>query len=105
MACAATFLAFSALQGPNSVMVRPHPVVWRLVYGMAILYLLALVFLLFQGKDEARSLLKVCSPYCICVHLQSCACIVLLQTRIEALGCINLAVHMTSSMCEVTQLL
>jgi hypothetical protein len=59
MAVAATFLAFSALQGPNSVMVRPHPVVWRLVYGLAILYLLSLVFLLFQGKDEARRLLKV----------------------------------------------
>ena len=65
MACAATFLAFSALQGPNSVMVRPHPVVWRLVHRLAILYLLALVFLLFQGKDEARALLKVLSlPHC-----------------------------------------
>jgi hypothetical protein len=59
IAAAGTFLAYSALQGPNSVMVRPHPVVWRLVHGIGILYLLGLVFLLFQGKDEARALLKV----------------------------------------------
>lgn len=62
-AVAMTFLGYSALQGPSSVMVRPHPVVWKLVHGIAILYLLALVFLLFQGKDEARALLKVRTPY------------------------------------------
>lgn len=60
-AVAMTFLAYSALQGPSSVMVRPHPVVWKLVHGIAILYLLSLIFLLFQGKDEARALLKVCT--------------------------------------------
>lgn len=62
-AVAMTFLGYSALQGPSSVMVRPHPVVWKLVHGIAILYLLSLVFLLFQGKDEARALLQV-RPSC-----------------------------------------
>lgn len=40
-------------------MVRPHPAVWRIIHGMVILYMLALVFLLFQNADDARLLLKV----------------------------------------------
>lgn len=59
MAMAAAYLAYSAVHGPSSVMIRPHPNVWRVVHGFCTLYLLALVFLLMQGKDEARRLLKV----------------------------------------------
>ena len=40
-------------------MVRPHPGFWRIMHGVVILYLLALVFLLFQNVDDARQLLKV----------------------------------------------
>lgn len=43
-------------------MVRPHPAVWRIVHGMIIIYLLALVFLLFQNVGDARQLLKVSTP-------------------------------------------
>jgi hypothetical protein len=39
-------------------MVRPHPGFWRIVHGVVILYLLALVFLLFQNVGDARQLLK-----------------------------------------------
>lgn len=30
------------------VLIRPHPAIWRLVHGMAVVYLVALTFLLFQ---------------------------------------------------------
>jgi Phosphatidyl serine synthase len=59
LAMAVAYIGYSAVQGPRSVMTRPHPTFWRTVHGVATIYLLALVFLLMQGKDEARRLLKV----------------------------------------------
>ena len=56
---------YSFLQGPSTSMVRPHPGFWRIVHGVVILYLLALVFLLFQNVDDARQLLKA-SGCCQC---------------------------------------
>lgn len=47
------------LQGPTTGMVRPHPAVWRLVHGVMVLYLLSLIFMLFQDVGDARLLLKV----------------------------------------------
>jgi len=44
----AVFLAYSFLQAPSTVLIRPHPAIWRLVHGMAVVYLVALTFLLFQ---------------------------------------------------------
>ncbi|KAG6496421.1 hypothetical protein ZIOFF_044288 [Zingiber officinale] len=46
----AVFLAYSLLQAPSTVLIRPHPAIWRLVHGMAVVYLVALTFLLFQVK-------------------------------------------------------
>jgi len=43
-------------------MVRPHPVMWRLVHGVVVVYLLALVWLLFQDLDAARLSLKHLYP-------------------------------------------
>jgi phosphatidylserine synthase 1 len=43
-ACLA-FLVFSAVALPNGPFVRPHPVVWRVVLGVSVLYLCALVAL------------------------------------------------------------
>lgn len=50
---------YSVVQGPRTSMVRPHPAVWRLVHGAAVLYVMALVWLLFQTVDAARQALKV----------------------------------------------
>ena len=52
-------------------MVRPHPAVWKIIHGVVILYMLALVFLLFQNADDARLLLKVRRPpvWQPCSHL------------------------------------
>ncbi|RZB43563.1 CDP-diacylglycerol--serine O-phosphatidyltransferase 1 isoform C [Glycine soja] len=45
----AVFLAYCLLQAPSTVLIRPHPAIWRLVHGMAVVYLVALTFLLFQS--------------------------------------------------------
>ncbi|KAG1346956.1 putative B3 domain-containing protein [Cocos nucifera] len=44
------------------VLIRPHPAVWRLVHGMAVVYLVALTFLLFQNRDDARQFMKYLHP-------------------------------------------
>ncbi|KAL6626606.1 hypothetical protein ACP70R_030332 [Stipagrostis hirtigluma subsp. patula] len=71
----AVFLAYSFLQAPSTVLIRPHPAIWRLVHGMAVIYLVALTFLLFQGcfhpllprieprtRDDARQFMKYLHP-------------------------------------------
>lgn len=56
------FLMYCALQLRDTSLRRPHPVVWRIFQGMAILYLLAVTFVLMQTPDEARQLLRVLDP-------------------------------------------
>ncbi|PKA49263.1 phosphatidylserine synthase 2 [Apostasia shenzhenica] len=56
------FLAYSLLQAPSTVLIRPHPSIWRLVHGMAVIYLVALTFLLFQNRDDARQFMKFLHP-------------------------------------------
>ncbi|XP_039122836.1 CDP-diacylglycerol--serine O-phosphatidyltransferase 1 isoform X2 [Dioscorea cayenensis subsp. rotundata] len=58
----AVFLAYCLLQAPSTVLIRPHPAVWRLVHGMAVVYLVALTFLLFQNRDDARAFMKFLHP-------------------------------------------
>ena len=55
LACA----GYSTVQGPSSPLVRPHPAVWRLIHGIIVLYLVSLIFLLFQDAHDARLFLKV----------------------------------------------
>nr|CAD1842716.1 unnamed protein product [Ananas comosus var. bracteatus] len=56
------FLSYSLLQAPSTVLIRPHPAIWRLVHGMAVVYLVALTFLLFQNRDDARQFMKYLHP-------------------------------------------
>lgn len=42
-------------------MVRPHPAVWRTIHGVLVLYVLLLVFLVFQDIHDARAFLTVSS--------------------------------------------
>ncbi|XP_006646210.1 CDP-diacylglycerol--serine O-phosphatidyltransferase 2-like isoform X2 [Oryza brachyantha] len=58
----AVFLAYCTLQAPSTILIRPHPAVWRLVHGMAVVYLVALTFLLFQNRDDARQFMKHLHP-------------------------------------------
>ncbi|CAH8382506.1 unnamed protein product [Eruca vesicaria subsp. sativa] len=45
----AVFLAYSLLQAPSTVLIRPHPAIWRLVHGMA-------------RRDDARQFMKFLHP-------------------------------------------
>uniref|UniRef100_A0A383VUJ3 CDP-diacylglycerol--serine O-phosphatidyltransferase n=1 Tax=Tetradesmus obliquus TaxID=3088 RepID=A0A383VUJ3_TETOB len=56
------FLGYSVVQGPRTSMVRPHPALWRLVHGAAVLYVLLLVWLLFQTAQDARQFMKHLDP-------------------------------------------
>ncbi|XP_020404709.1 CDP-diacylglycerol--serine O-phosphatidyltransferase 3 [Zea mays] len=58
----ASFLAYCTLQAPSTILIRPHPAVWRLVHGLAVVYLVALTFLLFQNRDDARQFMKLLHP-------------------------------------------
>ena len=58
-ACSCCLAGYSAVQGPSTCMVRPHPAVWRLVHGIMVCYLMFMVYLLFQTVDDARQFLRV----------------------------------------------
>ncbi|KAK9115061.1 hypothetical protein Syun_021858 [Stephania yunnanensis] len=58
----AVFLTYCLLQAPSTVLIRPHPAIWRLVHGLAVIYLVALTFLLFQKRDDARQFMKFLHP-------------------------------------------
>ncbi|GJX58924.1 CDP-diacylglycerol--serine O-phosphatidyltransferase 1 isoform X1 [Tanacetum coccineum] len=61
-AMVAVFLAYCLLQAPSTLLIRPHPAIWRLVHGLAVIYLVALTFLLFQTRDNARQFMKYLHP-------------------------------------------
>jgi phosphatidylserine synthase 2 len=50
VAAACVFILFSVLQMRDGLFVRPHKAFWRAMMGVAVLYLVALVFLLFQVR-------------------------------------------------------
>lgn len=59
---AVIFLVFAVCEFPDSIFRRPHPLFWRFIMGISLLYLLVLVFLLFQSLDDARHLLSYIDP-------------------------------------------
>jgi Phosphatidyl serine synthase len=58
----AGFLVFSMIQFRDGPFIRPHPAFWRVVLGVNLLYELALVFLLFQDLNSARSMMTYLDP-------------------------------------------
>lgn len=52
------FLSFHVMYGPTAPLTRPHPLVWRFVHGVCLVYLLSLVYMLFVNASDARLLLK-----------------------------------------------
>lgn len=52
------FLAFGALYLPDSILRRPHPIFWRLILALSILYLFFTIFILFQNREQAWIFLK-----------------------------------------------
>ncbi|PSN46293.1 Phosphatidylserine synthase 1 [Blattella germanica] len=56
------FLIISVLAFPNGPFTRPHPACWRIVFGMSVLYLLGLLFLLFQSYNTVNGILVWMDP-------------------------------------------
>ncbi|XP_023720724.1 phosphatidylserine synthase 1 [Cryptotermes secundus] len=56
------FLIISVLAFPNGPFTRPHPAVWRIVFGMSVLYLLGLLFLLFQSYKTVNGIMVWIDP-------------------------------------------
>ena len=52
------FLGYCALQLRDSLLLRPHPGIWRIVHGLGLLYLLGIVYLLVFPAHEARLILR-----------------------------------------------
>jgi len=52
------WLALGMTIMPDGPFSRPHPIIWRLMFAMSIVYELLLIFLLFQSPRDARRLLK-----------------------------------------------
>ena len=52
------FLILGLLIFPSGPFIRPHPLVWRLAFGIAVLYEMLLIGLLFQTKSDARQSLQ-----------------------------------------------
>lgn len=50
------------IQFRDGPFIRPHPAFWRMILGINLLYELALVFLLFEDLDSARSLITLIDP-------------------------------------------
>eukprot|EP00899_Mesostigma_viride_P018200 jgi/Mesvir1/26381/Mv16845-RA.1 len=62
IAMATIFLLMSTVFAPDSMLIRPHPIIWKLVFGVGSLYILVLVYTLEQTPAGARGLLKHLDP-------------------------------------------
>ncbi|KAK6038116.1 phosphatidyl serine synthase [Cooperia oncophora] len=58
----ALFLVVSALAFPNGPFIRPHPVLWRIIFGMSVIYLMILQFTLFQTYADIKKVLSWLDP-------------------------------------------
>ncbi|XP_072393641.1 phosphatidylserine synthase [Diabrotica undecimpunctata] len=62
LCCCFFFLIISVLAFPNGPFTRPHPAIWRMVFGMSVLYLMICLFILFQNYNTIRSILLWLDP-------------------------------------------
>lgn len=58
LACVLVFILLGVTVTPDGVFQRPHPAVWRFTFCCSIVYELGLIFMLFQTKKDAISLLS-----------------------------------------------
>ncbi|XP_017769854.1 PREDICTED: phosphatidylserine synthase 1 [Nicrophorus vespilloides] len=69
LCCVFFFVIVSVLAFPNGPFTRPHPSVWRIVFGLSVLYLLGMLFLLFQNYETVRSILLWLDPNLANFHI------------------------------------
>uniref|UniRef100_A0A2C9JGZ8 Phosphatidylserine synthase n=1 Tax=Biomphalaria glabrata TaxID=6526 RepID=A0A2C9JGZ8_BIOGL len=51
------FLIISVLAFPNGPFTRPHPAIWRIVFGLSVFYFMLLLFILFQTRTDVRKMI------------------------------------------------
>src|SRR5271156_4760287 len=56
------FLIISVLAFPNGPFTRPHPAIWRMVFGLSVIYLMSLCFILFQNYETVKSIFLWADP-------------------------------------------
>ena len=56
------FLAVACVAFPHGPFIRPHPLIWRTLFGASILYLLGVVALLFLTTDQVRAFFHMLDP-------------------------------------------
>lgn len=56
------FIIISLLAFPSGPFIRPHPAIWRIVFGASVLYFMVLVFSLFQNHQTVMEMLHFISP-------------------------------------------
>uniref|UniRef100_A0A0N5A2P5 Phosphatidylserine synthase n=1 Tax=Parastrongyloides trichosuri TaxID=131310 RepID=A0A0N5A2P5_PARTI len=56
------FLIISALAFPNGPFIRPHPIIWRIIFGISVIYLIILQFTVFQSYKDIKETLKWLDP-------------------------------------------
>ena len=63
LVCSLFILLLGLFVFPSGPFIRPHPLLWRLAFGVGVVYQLALLVLLFQTKAHARHALTYLYPY------------------------------------------
>jgi len=56
------FLIISVLAFPNGPFIRPHPILWRMVFGLSVMYLLTVQFLIHQDYATVKSIIVWFDP-------------------------------------------
>ena len=51
------FMIISVIAFPSGPFIRPHPVIWRMVFGISVLYLMMLLFVLFQDYSTIKQIM------------------------------------------------
>ena len=62
LAIATVFLSVGLLVFPNGPFIRPHPAIWRLMFGISLLYLFVVVFVLFQKRSDVLEVIYWFDP-------------------------------------------
>lgn len=57
-----TMATIGGIYFPKTLLVRPHPAVWRVVLSLGLMYMLLLVFLLFQDYTMPRRIMQWYDP-------------------------------------------
>ncbi|PAV55974.1 hypothetical protein WR25_25442 [Diploscapter pachys] len=87
------FLVVSALAFPNGPFIRPHPLLWRIVFGLSVVYLMILQFTLFQTYEDIKKVLTWLDPKGLS-HTQ-------LEEKEYAQNCSDVTLERIWSYCDI----